>query len=62
MRTAHGGDAELFRDFVIKRLGEDNFTRLKARALMRPSPVRLQDIDFILLGLKEKSKEIKNGR
>jgi hypothetical protein len=52
MFTAHGGDSEIFRDFVIRRMGEDNFVRMKARALGKAVPVRTQDIDLIILGMK----------
>jgi hypothetical protein len=48
---AHG-DPEDFRDFVIKRLGEQQFMVLKAMAYARAVPVRTQDIDLIILGLK----------
>jgi len=48
---AHG-DPENFRDFVIKRMGQQRFMALKARAYMSAAPVRVQDIDLVIFGLK----------
>jgi hypothetical protein len=53
---AHG-DPEEFRDFILKRMGNQRFMALKARAYGRAVPVTVQDIEMILLGLKEAINE-----
>lgn len=45
-------NAEEFRDFILKRMGNQRFMALKARAYCRAVPVTVQDIEMVVMGLK----------